>query len=84
MSSCKHCIMYNVLYLSLVVQVFRAAALEGDSHAQCNLGLCYYFGKDVERNLIDASWWFQLSAYGGNAIAHCYLRHCNKLTNTSC
>ena len=41
---------------------FRRAAEQGDSEAQNNLGLAYYYGSGVPKDLLQAFMWFNRSA----------------------
>ena len=47
----------------------KKAAEEGRANWQCNLGVCYFYGEGVEKNLSEASKWFKKAAEQGNAKA---------------
>lgn len=49
-------------------QIKRAAA-EGDSSAQAELGIAYYFGQEVEQNIAESVKWLTLAAEGGSEVA---------------
>lgn len=51
------------------VKWYRKAAEQGDAAAQCNLGFCYYYGKDVLQNYTEAVKWYRKAAEQGNARA---------------
>lgn len=44
-------------------------AAEGDSHAMCFLGVCYYEGDGVPQDLTEAYCWFNVAAALGNRKA---------------
>ncbi len=58
------------------VQEWRASAERGDAGAQKELGRCYYYGKEVEKDLREAVRWWRKSAEQGNAKAQCNLGVC--------
>lgn len=47
----------------------KKAAEEGRTNWQCNLGVCYFYGEGVEKNLSEASKWYKKAAEQGNAKA---------------
>ena len=47
----------------------KKAAEEGRANWQCNLGVCYFYGEGVEKNLSEASKWYKKAAEQGNAKA---------------
>lgn len=47
----------------------RKAAERGEVNAQCNLGLAYYLGSGVTKDLVEAVKWFRKAAEQGNAEA---------------
>ena len=56
----------------------KAMAEQGNADAQCNLGLCYWSGKDVEYDAPQAFYWFRQSAEQGYASAQYWLGCCYK------
>ena len=55
----------------------KQAAEQGDSHAQCQLGLFYFFGiGDVSKDDEQAVYWFTKSAEQGHAAAQSSLGDC--------
>src|SRR4051812_12635208 len=53
------------------------SAIKGDSIAQCNLGNCFYHGREITRNYDNASEWYSKSANnecaeGQFGLANCY------------
>jgi hypothetical protein len=53
-----------------------AAAEQGDADAQLNLGVCYYNGKGVAVNNVEAVKWFRKAAKQGEASAQYNLAVC--------
>ena len=53
---------------------FKKAAEKGSATAQYNLGVCYYNGQGVARNINKAAELWKLSARQGNATAKSALR----------
>ena len=51
------------------VKKYLAAAKAGDAAAQYNLGVCYYNGDGVPKDLTQAAYWFRKSAEQGDADA---------------
>lgn len=47
----------------------KKEAKEGRANWQCNLGVCYFYGEGVEKNLSEASKWYKKAAEQGNAKA---------------
>lgn len=47
----------------------KKAAEEGRANWQCNLGICYFYGKGVEKDLPEASKWYKKAAEQGEAKA---------------
>lgn len=47
----------------------KKAAEEGRANWQCNLGVCYFYGEGVEKNMSEASKWFKKASEQGNAKA---------------
>lgn len=66
----------EVLLLLGDVKKLSSNARKGDISAQFNLGLCYYNGKDVEKDLNQAVYWFRKAAEQGNASAQSKLGMC--------
>lgn len=54
----------------------RAYANKGDRYAQLILGVCYYYGKGVDRNYEQASIWFRKSSDKGSSFAYILLGFC--------
>ena len=52
---------------------FREQAAQGDTHAQYNLGVMYYYGQGIPQDYAEASRWFRRSAEQDNADAQTYL-----------
>ena len=69
-----------LLPLSAMTQTYSAEltqkAQSGDATAQCNLGLCYYYGNGVSRDLYAAADWFRKAADQGNAHGQKWLGVC--------
>ena len=55
--------------------LFRIAALNGDSEAMCLLGVCYYLGDGCAKDPEQAKAWFRKSAAAGNAKGREYLEN---------
>ncbi|NBX88651.1 MAG: sel1 repeat family protein [Betaproteobacteria bacterium] len=55
---------------------YLKAAGKGDAQAQYNLGNCFYYGKEVEKDNAQAVVWWRLAAEQGNAQAQCNLGYC--------
>ncbi len=49
------------------------AANQGHTEAQSALGVCYYYGQGVTRNMYEARRWLSMAANKGDAIARQYL-----------
>ncbi len=58
------------------VKLYRASAKQGNSHAQCRLGDCYFTGEGVTHNFEEAYEWYSASAYRGNAVGQFKLGDC--------
>ena len=58
------------------VREWRAAAERGDAEAQKELGRCYYYGKEVEKDLREAVHWCRKAAEQGLAAAQYKLGIC--------
>ena len=67
---------YNNGDYEKAIELFRTAALKGNSNAQNYLGYCYYCGKGIERDRIQAVKWYKLSAEQGNLYAQRSLGDC--------
>ena len=50
-------------------EFFEKAAVVGHKNAQYNLGILYYTGKGVDKNLRKAFSWFQKAAQQGHTLA---------------
>ena len=55
---------------------FTTAAVAGDAIAQYNLGLTYYTGMGVVKDVIEAARWFLAAAVAGYACAQCNVGKC--------
>ena len=55
---------------------YRKAAEQGNARAQCNLGVCFDYGKGVDKDEKEAVKWFTKAAEQGNARAQCNLGVC--------
>lgn len=55
-------------------EYYLKAAKQGDVNAQLNLGLCYFYGNGVEKNLSEAVKWYRKAVNQGNAQAQNALR----------
>ena len=44
----------------------KKAAEEGRANWQCNLGVCYFYGKGVEKNMTEASKWYKKASEQGD------------------
>ena len=53
---------------------FTKAAEQGDVSAQYDLGVCYYLGSGVKKDVIEASKWYKKAADQGHAGAKERLR----------
>lgn len=47
----------------------KRAAEEGRANWQCNLGVCYFYGEGIEKNMSEASKWYKKAAEQGEAKA---------------
>lgn len=47
----------------------KKAAEEGRANWQCNLGVCYFYGSGVEKDLVEANKWYEKAAKQGDAKA---------------
>ena len=55
---------------------FKKAADMGESTSQRRLGLCYYYGDGVEKDIAKAVYWWQRAAEAGKSSAQCNLALC--------
>ena len=55
------------------VKWYQKAPNQGNENAQCNLGLCYYYGYGVNINYSEALKWLHLAAKNGNERAKSFL-----------
>jgi TPR repeat protein len=53
--------------------LFSLSASQGDSEAQVALGVCFEFGKGVEKDLTSAQWCYLLAVHQGNEDAFKFL-----------
>jgi TPR repeat protein len=51
------------------VKWWRKAAYAGEKGSQWYMGLCYYYGRGVDRDVAQAMAWFRESAARGNRVA---------------
>ena len=56
-------------------------AQKGNPDAQCDLGICYYFGFGIEQNYSEAVHWYRKAAEQGNASAQFSLGNCYAFGN---
>jgi TPR repeat protein len=54
-------------------ELYTQAALQGNPHAQCAVGICYAHGLGVQQNDEQAVHWYQQAASRGSAQAQCNL-----------
>lgn len=47
----------------------KKAAEEGRANWQCNLGVCYFYGSGVEKDLVEANKWYEKAGKQGDAKA---------------
>jgi hypothetical protein len=52
--------------------------VQNHANAQCNLGVCLYYGQGVVMNETEAAIWFARSSLQGHAKAQCNLGVCYK------
>ena len=55
------------------ISALRTAAEQGDTKAQCELGLKYQFGSGVPKNEVEAVLWYRKAAEQGFALAQAFL-----------
>jgi len=60
------------------VNWYRKSAIQGHANAQCNLGVCLYYGQGITMDEVEAASWFARSAAQGHAKAQCNLGVCFK------
>ena len=58
------------------IKWYRQAANKGDSNAQLNLGICYYYGNGVARDFAEAVKWYRKAAEQENGDAQLALGKC--------
>ena len=68
--------MKKFLSFAANIDELKKAAEQGDAQAQFNLGICYAFGKEVEKNLSEAVKWYRKAAEQGDARAQFNLGVC--------
>ena len=61
---------------SEAMERLRAAAEQGNAGAQCDLGVCYYNGDGVRKDMTEAVKWYRKAAEQGNASAQFNLGLC--------
>ena len=64
---------YNEKNYTEAIKWYRASAMLKNASAQCNLGICYEYGRGVEKNDAKAVEWYQKSAEQKNARAQNHL-----------
>jgi len=62
-------------YYAKAVYWFTKLAEQGNVSAQCELGLCYYYGLGVPKDNEKSVYWYTKSAEQGNDIAQSKLGH---------
>ena len=68
---------YNIFrHYSEAFTLFSLAARKGHARAQYNLGLCYYEGTGIEKDLAKAVEWWTKAAVQRYAMAQCNLGYC--------
>ncbi len=67
---------YDPIEMTNGVTRFRKAAEQGDITSQNNLGVCYYYGYGVSKNLEEAIKWFRKAAKQGCVEAQSVLGSC--------
>jgi len=60
----------------VTAEMYRKAAVNGDAKAQYNLGLCYYNGNGVNKDMEKAVEWYLKAAEQGHAEAQYALGQC--------
>ena len=55
------------------VYYFQQAADQGHVPAWCSLGVCYYYGRGVNKDETQAIYWYRKAAEQGRAVAQCQL-----------
>lgn len=68
--------LFDPVELAHKAQQYLKLAEQGNIEAQSNLGICYYNGFGVSKDLEEAVTWFQKAAEQGNARAQCNLGIC--------
>lgn len=59
-----------VQWLRDAVELLRTAADQGDSSAQTNLGVMYYNGEGVPKDLVQACAWWNIAGANGSEVAN--------------
>ncbi|MBK7215004.1 MAG: sel1 repeat family protein [Bacteroidales bacterium] len=52
-----------------IIEETKLRAESGEADAQCNLGIFYFFGQGVQRNLVESTKWYHRAAAQGDAQA---------------
>ena len=65
-----------ILSFAANIDELKKAAEQGYAKAQFGLGICYDFGKGVEKNPTEAVKWYRKAAEQGYAQAQCNLGGC--------
>ena len=60
------------------IPMLQRLADQGNSNAQCTLGVCYYYARGVTKDYTQAVYWYRKSVEQGNARAQCNLGYCYK------
>ena len=67
---------FNKQDMNEAVKWYRKAAEQGNSSAQCNLGICYYKGQGVAEDNEQAIKWFRKAAEQEEAVAQYFIGEC--------
>jgi len=70
--------------LTKAIELYTLSANQGNSRAQCNLGVCYENGYGVPKDLTKAIELFTLSANQGDANSQCNLGSLQDLKSKIC
>ncbi|MDR2870613.1 MAG: sel1 repeat family protein, partial [Deferribacteraceae bacterium] len=68
--------LYNEQNYAEALEYWYKAAEQGNISAQCNIGVCFYEGQGVDKDLDEAIKWFQKSATNGDMVAQYSLGMC--------
>ena len=70
--------LFDPVQLSYRILNIRNTANQGNAKAQCSLGICYYYGIGVSKDMEEAERWFRQAAMQGDANAQNNLGVCYK------